>query len=228
MALDSNNVEARVAAATSVALLAEASIHIMTGGDEEEEEDVGEQEEDGPVSQVVGDRGLSTYQDSDEEAEEEDDEEESFDDFVGVTEDTELVAKLREMYRDCDKHRSKKDRAHQRGILRQVLATFDEGEFPEESFQVRHSHVDLYGWVQMVQITALRRVLGGGIQTHICDNPALQELFGLGSDFGSYVPEKMTPAEKRAWMGANSSASKARDMDRKNKRSGSAKGSAFH
>lgn len=52
-----------------------------------------------------------------------------------------LLAKLREMFRDCDKHKSKKDRQVQRGALRQVLATIEEGEYPEETFAVGHSKV---------------------------------------------------------------------------------------
>jgi hypothetical protein len=64
-------------------------------------------------------------------------------------------------------------------LLRQVLATIEEGEYPEESFVLGHTKVELHGWISIVHVNAFRKVLGGGIQTHLRENELVQEYLDI-------------------------------------------------
>lgn len=75
--------------------------------------------------------------------------------------------------------------------------------------------VELYGWIQIVHITALRKCLGGGIQAHLRENELVQAYLDVDMEAASVKPEKMTSVEKRLYA---SEVAKGRDVDRRKRR----------
>jgi len=205
-ALESPAVETRVAAANVIALFAEAAQQLMQASSDEEDES-----EAAPPVAMGRDRGVSM------------DESEPDEDYdaVAISDNEELVAQLKALMKDCDKHTSKKDRALQRAALRKVLATVEESERPRETFKLQQCEVTLEGWISVLQMAAIRQALGGGLQPHLQGNAWVRDVFGI--DDSLVPPPKMTAEEKRHYT---SEIGKARDLDRKKRRAGNHKAAA--
>lgn len=91
-----------------------------------------------------------------------------------------LVATLKELATDSNKHRAKKDRQKQRSCFRDIIRTIEENEAPYELIKFGTEELYIDSWVRQRQYGILREVLGSGTNIHLQENCLLRDIFGLG------------------------------------------------
>ena len=121
----------------------------------------------------------------------------------------------------------KRQRSHFRNV-EAAVATGDEGE-PEE-LTIEGAHLEFATWTDRVRLQMFRRLLGGGLQSHLARNHLLRDVFELGDPdlqvnaHGVEVERqaegeyKLSAQEKRMLRGKGSSKAKARDKSRSSRR----------
>ncbi|XP_046613305.1 interferon-related developmental regulator 2 [Neodiprion virginianus] len=91
-----------------------------------------------------------------------------------------LIAILKDLATDSNRHRAKKDRKQQKASFRDILRYIVEDEFPELQIKFGHETLYLEDWCTRVQYTACCRLLGPGLNIHLGENKLLREIFNLG------------------------------------------------
>jgi Interferon-related developmental regulator (IFRD) len=119
--------------------------------------------------------------DSDDDADADADADDAKDD--DVPEDTydidDLIDKLHELSTENSRRKARKDRRKQRSAFRFILRTVEEEEVPVESFTIMQDKHELTGWVQVLRLASVRRVLGPGVHVQFMTNPLLQNIFPI-------------------------------------------------
>lgn len=90
-----------------------------------------------------------------------------------------LIQKVKKLSKDGNRHRSKKERAKQRSIFRDILRTFENHVEPNEFMQISKNRFEFYGWAHIIQMAAFRRCLDRGLQFHMIRNEFLISVFDL-------------------------------------------------
>jgi hypothetical protein len=88
-----------------------------------------------------------------------------------------LADKLSNLATDTSHRKSKKDKAQQRSLFRDVLRTVEDGEEPHESLKIDNAKHEFSGWATILQLNAVRRILAEGLQLHFRRNDLLCEIF---------------------------------------------------
>ena len=200
--LRADNLEVRIAAGELAALLVELATtrkwrrrQFGKGGEDDEDED-----------------------DDDEDDDDEDDDED--DDAEGVEEiDQELFEDLRteldEIAAESDRRATRRDRARQRSMFRDIAAYFERGA-RTDSTQRRFGSETLTvsTWAGSTTLAALTRCLSGGFHVHVGANPTVRGMLGMDGDVahkGAARTPKQRAADRRAKTAANAARSKERD-----------------
>lgn len=125
----------------------------------------------------------------------------------------ELVTLLRELAKDSQKFRAKKDRKQQRATFRDILLYIEEDEQSEDRIKFGTEQLILSSWSQRKQYDALCSVLGPGFNIHLAENELLRDIFELGDRIYSneVVQTKQTKMERNMM---NAAAFKARSISR--------------
>lgn len=95
-------------------------------------------------------------------------------------EDDDLIETLKDLASDSSKHRSKKDKKHQRSSFRDVLRTIEEGEFETQAIKFASENLYLDNWIRRKQYETFCDLLGTGMNTHLQENEFIREIFNLG------------------------------------------------
>lgn len=124
-----------------------------------------------------------------------------------------LVLLLRELAKDSQKFRAKKDRKQQRATFREILSHIEEDEPSDENIRFGKEVLTLSSWAKRKQYDALCTVLGPGINIHLAENELLRDIFELGDRIytNEVVQIKQTKMERNM---INAAAFKARTISR--------------
>lgn len=106
---------------------------------------------------------------------------------------------------------NKKDLNSQRNTFRDILEFLEDGYSPETSIKIGGESLNTTTWSQLIQLSFLKRFLGGGFVKHMQENELLHDVFG-------FMPkkkllsgiERISAAEKRLYKSPNSVHNKAR------------------
>jgi len=96
-------------------------------------------------------------------------------------EDQDLIDILTNLANDSSKHRSKKDRKHQKSSFREILKTIEEGEFDSQTIKFGSETLDLDNWVRHKEYETFRDILGTGMNAHLQENDFVRDMFELGA-----------------------------------------------
>jgi len=88
-----------------------------------------------------------------------------------------LLDKLHELSADKSKARAKKEKAKQKVPFKEIIAYVEEGTVPKEVLSFKHQKFEFDSWSQLLQLNAIRELLGEGLQTHFENNHLLHENF---------------------------------------------------
>jgi len=110
------------------------------------------------------------------------------------------------------KHIGKKDKAKQKGVVRDFKRSIELGETPDETLEFQHQKVKFDKWHYIIQLDKFREVLNEGLQTHFENNVLLHDIFDvtIERDKGKKL---MTKAEKKKLFSPNSDKEKSRTKD---------------
>jgi hypothetical protein len=75
---------------------------------------------------------------------------------------------------------------------------FQDGDVPSESLKIEKSRHEFSGWSQIVQLDAIRDVIGKGLNTHFVHNETIQQIFDLYIESGDGVDDPSRKASSRA------------------------------
>lgn len=73
-----------------------------------------------------------------------------------------------------------------------------DGDGPSESLKIEKSRHEFSGWSQIIQLDAIRDVIGKGLNTHFVYNETLREIFDLFIESGDGVDDPQRKAASRA------------------------------
>jgi len=97
-------------------------------------------------------------------------------DFCQIAPD-QLLDSLRDVTSDKSKIRAKKDKAKQRIPFKEIRDYVELGVEPKESLSFKHQKFEFSGWNELIQLDAMRDVLGEGLQEHFEMNDLMQQIF---------------------------------------------------
>lgn len=117
-----------------------------------------------------------------------------------------LTERLEEMVADPGRRVAKKDKAAQRSLFRDILSTIEDDDAPSETLRIDEQKIEFEGWNHVLQLDAVRTVLGKGLPQHLKHNEFLQGVFG-------YELTSKRPVEKSALRDAYAQASKAAKIE---------------
>lgn len=92
-----------------------------------------------------------------------------------------LCDKLRELMKDTQKFRGKKDLRYQRSNFREILSAIEEGESPNLAIKFGRERLVLESWSRRRQYDAFCELLGTGFNHHLAENEIIRDVFGLGA-----------------------------------------------
>eukprot|EP01029_Cantina_marsupialis_P028239 TRINITY_DN775901_c0_g1_i1.p1 TRINITY_DN775901_c0_g1~~TRINITY_DN775901_c0_g1_i1.p1 ORF type:complete len:413 (-),score=127.13 TRINITY_DN775901_c0_g1_i1:254-1393(-) len=127
-----------------------------------------------------------------------------------------VIESLRDMATENSRYKSKKEQVDQRKTFRHILKSLETGEPPVEVMKIAGTTLEFEGWAQIVQLASFRQALGGGMLTHMRENPLLGEILDFELDIEP--TKRMSKIEKRLYMSSNSEESKWRTQDLSMKR----------
>ncbi|GAB4824115.1 hypothetical protein N2152v2_011161 [Parachlorella kessleri] len=130
-----------------------------------------------------------------------------------------IVSRMRDLAKNRGdaSRRSRRERASQRGIFRELCNIVEAGSVPTQKIKLRHGDVLVVDSLPAtVRLNGLRRFLAEGFQTHLQDNTLLHQVFNFSPR--NERPEKLSAWEKRMFRSPASAESKARTQQRKKDR----------
>lgn len=119
-----------------------------------------------------------------------------------------LLDLLHGLSADKTKTRAKKDKSKQRVPFKEILNYIENGEEPSESLVFKFQKFNFGSWTELIQLEALREVLGEGLQNHFESNQLLHQIFNLTLDKNAKKLQ-LSAIEKRLFMSPSSSVKKA-------------------
>ncbi|KAJ1678188.1 Interferon- developmental regulator 1 [Spiromyces aspiralis] len=120
-----------------------------------------------------------------------------------------LISTLHLMIREGAKRVKHKERKHQRGIIRDVLNTIEEGDPPSLKLKFKNQIITFGDWTQILRLYAFRDTLSTGFHAHFMDNPLLPAIFNV--DIGSAGSGSIQPnVTERVVVDPGSELAKAR------------------
>merc|ERR1712129_45480 len=84
--------------------------------------------------------------------------------------------------------------------------------------QFQGGSLELNCWKDIVALNFIRRALQSAFQIQLFTNPTLQTIFGVDANVLNSANSQYSQLEKRLFLSKTSEASKAKDLDRTNKR----------
>ena len=93
-----------------------------------------------------------------------------------------LISIFSSLAKDAGRSMSKKERATQKKNFREFLRTVEDGEVPDETIKIEKSRHEFSGWAHILQLDAIRDVVGKGLNSHFVHNETIQEIFDLFSE----------------------------------------------
>eukprot|EP00742_Colponemidia_sp_Colp-10_P001518 GILJ01001629.1.p1 GENE.GILJ01001629.1~~GILJ01001629.1.p1 ORF type:complete len:401 (-),score=81.32 GILJ01001629.1:240-1442(-) len=125
----------------------------------------------------------------------------------------EILNHLQELAADNSRYMARRDRKEQRLTFREFQRTVESGEVPEIVIKIGSEQLELNSWSQIKQYEALTDILESGMPFHLAQNLLLRDMFDLG-EVQSGPIEKMTTAQKKAFLSESAEVAKARDLHR--------------
>eukprot|EP00743_Colponemidia_sp_Colp-15_P001952 GILK01002124.1.p1 GENE.GILK01002124.1~~GILK01002124.1.p1 ORF type:complete len:400 (+),score=77.84 GILK01002124.1:110-1309(+) len=125
----------------------------------------------------------------------------------------EILNHLQELAADNSRYMARRDRKEQRLTFREIQRTVESGEVPEIVIKIGSEQLELNSWSQIKQYEALTDILESGMPFHLAQNLLLRDMFDLG-EVQSGPIEKMTTAQKKAFLSESAEVAKARDLHR--------------
>ena len=96
-------------------------------------------------------------------------------------EEESLLEILQNLVNDSSKHRSKKDKKHQRSSFRDILKIIEGDEFESQTIKFGRETLYIDNWVRKKQYEFLRDILGAGMNSHLQENEFIRDMFDLGA-----------------------------------------------
>lgn len=171
--LDDESIDVRTAAGENIAMLISARQEIEAERADQDEEEEEEEEKSDPMSDAAAAASPAASAAS------------AASDGDG-TDLPSLIAKLRALSTDGNRHRARKERSAQRKSFRDILHSVEHGDVPSETLKIGKDRHEFEGWSHVSQLAAVRDVLGKGLNVHFASNPLLMDIFSLvveGADF---------------------------------------------
>jgi len=94
----------------------------------------------------------------------------------------ELLDTLYELSQDKTKQRAKKDKLVQRVPFKDITNTVETGEGLNETLSFKFQNFTFNTWTRLIQLNAIRELLGTGLHLHFEANDLLQEIFDIHLD----------------------------------------------
>jgi hypothetical protein len=88
---------------------------------------------------------------------------------------------------------TKNERARSKPILSFLKEELSDSCYPTETLQIEGTTIEISGWSEMVQLDALRELLGEGLQFHLAENELLHDIFQI-----QIAKKKETKISRRA------------------------------
>lgn len=93
----------------------------------------------------------------------------------------ELCESLLLLTKESNKFRAKKDRKVQKASFREILKFVEDGDFKEMQVSIsKQEQLSILSWAHYSLYHSLTTLLTSGMNTHLKENPAVREMFGLG------------------------------------------------
>ena len=135
----------------------------------------------------------------------------------------ELHEILNDLAEDSSKRKTKKDRAHQRQVFREILASIEDEMEPTEQVSIGSKRHTFTGWCDLRRLESMRSALRGGLQTHFVSNSLLGEIFGIDIDHHTNLSKEEVKAHRKKQIQESKVASKEmflhKTKERKKKKS---------
>ncbi|KAL9654691.1 hypothetical protein ABK040_006753 [Willaertia magna] len=102
------------------------------------------------------------------------------DDVISSSDLDDIIGEMNEIANISGKSISKKEKASQRGAYRDYLETVQHGVSPIEKINVSGFTLSFESWNRLIQYHSFKKLLKGGLLTHLKYNHSVQEIFGVG------------------------------------------------
>jgi len=119
---------------------------------------------------------------------------------------------------DKTKSRAKKDKAKRRVPFKEITNYIEDGEIPSASLVFKHQRYDFASWSQLIQLDALRDLLGEGLAIHFENNALLHQIFDVFMDKNAKKVQ-LSAVQKRMFMSPSSPLKKASTKNMNKQRS---------
>jgi len=134
----------------------------------------------------------------------------------------EIMAEIEQCFVDLSTqsghYMSKRAKKEQRATFREYLGTIQDNSSPFLKVQFQGGSLELNCWKYIVALNFIRRALQSAFQIQLFTNPTLQTIFGVDANVLNSANSQYSQLEKRLFLSKTSEASKAKDLDRTNKR----------
>lgn len=185
--LDSDDLKVRTAAGEAIAVLVDMVHERDTSLDEDYIE---EDDEDSVIARSQTENLLDGYS-------------------LGAVDSTSLMDKLCSLASDSSKQRSKKEKAVQRNVFRDVVKFLEGGAAPLLTLTINSQKLPFRDWASITQLSAVTQILQEGLQTQLELNTGLQDALGVQLEKG-YKKKSLSQSEKRKVLSPNSQIAKSR------------------
>ena len=125
-----------------------------------------------------------------------------------------IVKLLEEVFRDSDKHSSKKDKATKRTAFREIIASVQRGDHPEDIIRIKTEKLEFNSWDKLIPLAYFRDILGSGLVAHLQDNDFIRRTLNIGFIDLRSAPTKLSKNEKKAFMEESNERGKQRAMNK--------------
>eukprot|EP00761_Pharyngomonas_kirbyi_P011888 gb/GECH01011914.1/.p1 GENE.gb/GECH01011914.1/~~gb/GECH01011914.1/.p1 ORF type:complete len:412 (+),score=103.72 gb/GECH01011914.1/:1-1236(+) len=139
-----------------------------------------------------------------------------------------IIDAVTDRAKESSKTKSRKERSAQRSLFRDVQATLEEGGDEDETgekFVIAGRELMLVSWEKRVRMRYFRRIVGGGILTHLRSNPLVRGALDIDFDLSTQAPS-LSKWEKKMMLSDKSNEAKQRTINRQSSRRNAA-ASAF-
>ncbi|PRP76904.1 asparagine-linked glycosylation protein 11-like [Planoprotostelium fungivorum] len=123
-----------------------------------------------------------------------------------------LLDTLNQLVSDKSKTKTKKDKVKQKEPFKDIVASIEHGQVPEETLFILHQRIYFSHWTQLIQLDVLRKYLGTGLQSHFETNFLLHDIFDVNIDLDKKKIQ-LTQVEKRKLMSPSSDVAKYRSRN---------------
>jgi len=132
----------------------------------------------------------------------------------------EIVERLQVLSTQSSKAMSRKARKVERRTFREIRKNLEDNETPVETLSFPNGDLSVYGYPSIMQLAAMRRILGSGLQRQLSTNPLLQEMFDIDEEIlrPQEAGERMDALDKRLFVSKSSGQAKERTNNRQKER----------